>query len=127
MSGTAPSSSSWKKQRHLRLSVHHPRNKPDRVGPVGWGAGAAFEASVLSIAAITQDISDIAYFGDIGTKGLQVPANADRLATTYGLPRIRPAATGLYTALQQTGTPRLGQPALRAESSIRQGGVGVSG
>lgn len=91
---------------------------PGRVGLVGWGAGAAFEASVLSVAAITHHVSDIAYFGDLDAKGLQVPANADRLAAAYGLPRVRPA-TGLYTALQKTAIHQAGQPRLGAEAAAR--------
>jgi hypothetical protein len=91
---------------------------PARVGLIGWGAGAAFEASVMSIAALSHPISDIAYFGDLDAKGLQVPANADRLAATVGLPRIRPAAS-LYTALQQTGVPQPGQPALQADTAAQ--------
>jgi Wadjet anti plasmid transformation system JetA-like protein len=80
---------------------------PGKVGNVGWGAGGAFEASVLSIAAIRHDVRDVAYFGDLDAKGLQVPANADRLASAFGLPHVRPAA-GLYTALRDTGHHQTG-------------------
>ncbi len=91
---------------------------PGHVGLVAWGAGAAFEASVLSIAAITRPISDMAYFGDLDGKGLQIPANADRLATAYGLPRVRPA-TGLYAALQHAGIAQPGQPPLSADAAAQ--------
>jgi hypothetical protein len=82
---------------------------PGKVGIIGWGAGAAFEASVLSVAMIADYIDDIAYFGDLDAKGLQVPANADRLATATALPHIRPAV-GLYTALERSGHHQPGQP-----------------
>lgn len=90
------------------------RTTAGRVGAVGWGAGAAFEASVLSIPA--DRYSDIAYFGDLDHKGLQIPANASRLATSIGLPPVRPAV-GLYTALQEAGvtqphSSRLGSAAV---------------
>jgi Uncharacterized protein conserved in bacteria C-term(DUF2220) len=91
---------------------------PGRVGLVGWGAGAAFEASVLSISAIREPVSDIAYFGDLDGKGLKIPVSADRLATTYGLPRVRPA-TGLYTALQHAGIAQRGQPPLNADAAAQ--------
>jgi hypothetical protein len=81
---------------------------PGQVGIVAWGAGGAFEASVLSIASIAHDIRDIAYFGDLDARGLQVPANANRLATALGLPHIRPAI-GLYTALRNSGHRQSGQ------------------
>jgi hypothetical protein len=91
---------------------------PGNVGVVGWGAGGAFEASVLSVGTMADRIDDIAYFGDLDVKGLQVPANADRLATATGLPHIRPAV-GLYTALEmskhhQPGQPRADTPAATA-------------
>lgn len=92
-------------------------DNPGRVGLIGWGAGAAFEASVLSIATVSGHISDIAYFGDLDTKGLQIPTNADRLATTHALPRVRPAS-GLYTALLRTGTPQPGQPPADAGAAV---------
>jgi hypothetical protein len=76
--------------------------EPGQVGIVAWGAGGAFEASVLSIATIGHDVRDIAYFGDLDARGLQIPANADRLASALGLPHVRPAA-GLYTALRDNG------------------------
>jgi hypothetical protein len=47
-----------------------------RVGRVGWGAGAAFEASVLSVGLLDPPVADVAYFGDLDEKGLRIPANA---------------------------------------------------
>jgi hypothetical protein len=90
------------------------RTDAGRVGAVGWGAGAAFEASMLSIP--TDRYTDIAYFGDLDPKGLQIPANTSRLAMAIGLPPVRPAV-GLYTALQETGitqphSSRLGSAAV---------------
>jgi hypothetical protein len=57
-----------------------------RIGLVGWGAGAGFEASVLSIADITRPVSEIRYFGDLDSVGLRIPANASQIATASGLP-----------------------------------------
>lgn len=91
---------------------------PGRVGLVAWGAGAAFEASVLSIAAIAHPIREIAYFGDVDAKGLQIPGNATRLTVANRLPSIRPAI-GLYSALQRVGTRQPGQPRLNAETAAR--------
>jgi hypothetical protein len=79
-----------------------------RVGLVGWGAGAAFEASVLSIARLRSPITDVAYFGDIDEKGLRIPANAAIIGAGEGLPAVRPA-TGLYTALLKRARPQPGQ------------------
>jgi hypothetical protein len=92
--------------------------KTTRVGLVAWGAGGAFEASVLSINTLSHPIREIAYFGDLDAKGLQTPGNADRLSAAYGLPPIRPAA-GLYSALQQVGTHQAGQPRLTAETAAQ--------
>lgn len=79
-----------------------------RVGIVGWGAGAAFEASVLSIPRLGQPVSSVVYFGDLDEKGLRIPTNAAALAQREGLPALRPA-TGLYAALCQLATPQSGQ------------------
>ncbi|MGH3872197.1 MAG: DUF2399 domain-containing protein [Pseudonocardiaceae bacterium] len=76
-----------------------------RVGIVGWGAGAAFEASVLSIPRLGRPVSAIAYFGDLDEKGLRIPSNAATLAQREGLPMLRPA-TGLYAALCRLATPQ---------------------
>lgn len=69
-----------------------------RVGHVGWGAGAAFEASVLSIPRLYPPPTEVAYFGDLDEKGLRIPVNAATVAVREGIPSIRPAA-GLYGAL----------------------------
>lgn len=88
-------------------------NQPGGVGLVGWGAGGGFEASVLSIAALTGRVRQVCYFGDLDRRGLEIPANASRLAVAEGLPAVHPAA-GLYRLLIETGTPHPGQPALSA-------------
>jgi hypothetical protein len=75
-----------------------------RVGRVGWGAGAAFEASVLSVGLLDPPVADVAYFGDLDEKGLRIPANAAALAAREGLPPIRPAS-GLYSALLLRARP----------------------
>jgi hypothetical protein len=92
--------------------------KTTRVGLVAWGAGGAFEASVLFINTLSHPISEIAYFGDLDAKGLQIPGNADRLSAAYGQPPVRPAA-GLYSALQRVGTHQAGQPRLTAATATQ--------
>lgn len=79
-----------------------------RVGLVGWGAGAAFEASVLSIARLGPRVTEVAYFGDLDEKGLRIPAGAAAIAAAEGLPVVRPAF-GLYTALLERARRRGGQ------------------
>lgn len=80
-----------------------------RVGLVGWGAGAGFEASVLSIADLGGAVTEVSYFGDLDENGLRIPANAALTAEGAGLPLVRPA-TGLYGAMFAQGSP---QPGLR--------------
>ncbi|MDQ2838304.1 MAG: DUF2220 family protein [Actinomycetota bacterium] len=84
---------------------HH--NQHD-IGVIGWGAGAAFEASVLSIPLLPRPPRFITYFGDLDDKGLRIPANAHTLAARDNLPPIRPAI-GLYDALLRLGRPAAGQ------------------
>lgn len=78
------------------------------VGIVGWGAGAAFEASVLSIPRLHRLVTDVAYFGDLDEKGLGIPTHAAALAQREGLPALRPA-TGLYAALYRLAAPQASQ------------------
>ena len=86
------------------------RDRPDRhrIGVVGWGAGAAFEASVLSVALLAARPMFIAYFGDLDDKGLRIPAAANSRIERDSLPPVRPA-TGLYRALLTCGMPSTGQ------------------
>lgn len=77
-----------------------------RVGIVGWGAGAAFEASVRSIANLP--VARVRYFGDLDEAGLRIPAAASAVASAAGLPRIGPAV-GLYDVLLRLGRPQPGQ------------------
>jgi hypothetical protein len=86
----------------LKTSAHH------NVGLVGWGAGTAFEASVLSISRLTRPVREVAYFGDLDEKGLQAPHNAAALAAQQNLPAVRPAI-GLYEALFARARPQSGQ------------------
>ena len=84
-------------------------NRSDHgVGIVGWGAGAAFEASVLSIPRFDRPVTDVAYFGDLDEKGLRIPTNAATLAQREGLSVLRPA-TGLYAALYRLAAPQTSQ------------------
>jgi hypothetical protein len=77
---------------------------PGRVGAIGWGAGAAFEASVLSVRDRHPAVAEVRYFGDLDAAGLRIPASASRLAVQEGLPPVRPA-TGLYRELLAVGRP----------------------
>jgi hypothetical protein len=86
----------------LKTSAHH------NVGLVGWGAGSAFEASVLSISRLTRPVREVAYFGDLDEKGLRAPRNAAALAAQQNLPVVRPAI-GLYEALFTRARPQSGQ------------------
>lgn len=78
------------------------------VGIVGWGAGTAFEASVLSIGHLTRPVCEVAYFGDLDEKGLRAPRSAAALAAQQNLPVVRPAV-GLYEALFTRARPQSGQ------------------
>lgn len=85
---------------------------PSGVGAVAWGAGAGFEASVLSVAELPQ-VRDVAYFGDVDGDGLRIPASAASLAAAAGLPAVRPAI-GLYQLLLEVGVRSSGQPPVDA-------------
>lgn len=91
-----------------------------RVGRVGWGAGSAFEASVLSIRQLDPPVHGVRYFGDLDEKGLRIPASAAALAAAEGLPPLRPA-NGLYDALLTVAAPQPAQrqvpPAAAAEAA----------
>ncbi len=89
---------------------------PGDVGVLGWGAGAGFEASVLSIPRLAEQVTGIRYFGDLDQAGLRIPANADRLARVSGLPPVRPA-TRLYDALLRLGTRQPGQPPVAPDAA----------
>ena len=67
------------------------------VGYVAFGSGHAFEASVTRIAQF-EDVTDIAYYGDLDDDGLTIPQRANAAATLAGLPQVRPAAS-LYQLL----------------------------
>ena len=85
-----------------------------RVGIVGWGAGAAFEASVRSIASLP--VTTVRYFGDLDEAGLRIPAAAAVTASAGGLPPVLPAV-GLYDALLSIGRPQPGQRKVPAGSA----------
>lgn len=90
------------------------RDEPGPVGQVAWGAGGAFEASVVSVAGLA-GITTIRYFGDLDYDGLRIPHNAHRRALTDNLPAVQ-AAEGLYELLLAAGVPQLGQPSQPAGS-----------
>lgn len=58
---------------------------------IGWGDGAAFVQSVLSIAMLDPPPQRMYYFGDLDLAGLQIAVNAARQAKAAGLPDLRPA------------------------------------
>ncbi|MBW0104481.1 DUF2399 domain-containing protein [Pseudonocardia sp. KRD291] len=87
-------------------------DRPGAVGEVGWGAGAAFGSSVLSLR--DDPPGALRYFGDVDAAGLRIPAAASALAEEVGLPPVRPA-TGLYELLIGRGAPRAGQPPVAGE------------
>lgn len=89
---------------------------PSAVGHIAWGAGAAFEASVLSIAELP-NVRDVAYFGDLDADGLRIPASAALSATAENLPTIRPAH-GLYWLLLDQGSPQTGQMPVEPERAV---------
>jgi hypothetical protein len=90
-------------------------NDPGPVGYIARGAGAAFEASVASVADLPQVIT-VAYFGDLDADGRRIPASAAALAELDGLPPARPA-TSLYELLLTAGVPQPGQPAVSLEKA----------
>lgn len=89
---------------------------PGIVGRIAWGAGAAFESSVMSAADLTE-ISSIIYFGDLDADGLRIPASAAALARAEGLPAVVPA-TALYQLLLSSGRPQHGQQAMDADRAV---------
>jgi hypothetical protein len=92
--------------------------KPGRVGMVGWGAGAGFEASVLSTADLGQPVNEIRYFGDLDRSGLHIPARASEIAVAARLPAVQPAVE-LYSVLLRIGRPRSGQPRVAEPAAER--------
>lgn len=93
------------------------RHDGHRVGMVGWGAGSAFEASVLSIRQLDPPVNGVRYFGDLDEKGLRIPASANALAAAEGLPPVRPA-TGLYEALFAVASSQPGQRRVPSSSAV---------
>ena len=58
---------------------------------IGWGHGAAFTQSVLSIPTLDPAPEWGYYFGDLDLAGLQTAVSAATKAEMAGLPRLRPA------------------------------------
>jgi hypothetical protein len=66
------------------------------VGPnlhIGWGDGAAFTRSILSVAMLDPVPERMYYFGDLDLAGLQIAVNAAKQAKAAGLPELCPAGT----------------------------------
>lgn len=90
--------------------------QPGRVGHVAFGAGRAFEASVLGIAE-TDGIEEIRYFGDLDADGLSIPAHAEITALAAGLPPVQPAPDLYRLLLEQRSQPtQRAVPAWSAEA-----------
>jgi|HubBroStandDraft_6_1064221.scaffolds.fasta_scaffold54511_3 hypothetical protein len=66
-----------------------PGTRPDL--HIGWGAGAAFIQSVLSIPMLEPAPEGANYFGDLDLAGLQIAVNAAAQAEEAGLPKLQPA------------------------------------
>ena len=131
----------------LRLLA--PRSRPDL--HVGWGVGAAFEQSVLSIPLLEPTPASAYYFGDLDQAGLRIASNATAKAVAAGLPGnaaaggpvpVPPRRTvalaspgrqqprhptrpgrGIELASVHAALP--GQPALRARQRIPQERLGL--
>lgn len=65
---------------------------------IGWGAGAAFTQSVLSIPILDPTPERAHYFGDLDLAGLQIAVSAAAQAEAARLPKLRPAES-LYRFL----------------------------
>lgn len=85
---------------------------PASIGEIGWGAGAAFTSSVLSMT--DRPPGAISYFGDLDAAGLRIPAAASVLAEDAGLPPVRPA-TPLYGLLFEHGREQGGRVSVAPE------------
>ena len=83
------------------------------VGHIAWGSGAAFEASVLSVAEMPE-VQGIVYFGDLDADGLRIPASAASLAAAEGLPPVR-SADGLYRLQLERGIAQPGQTPVESD------------
>lgn len=64
------------------------RSRPDL--HVGWGAGGAFEQSVLSIPLLEPAPVSASYFGDLDQAGLRIAASAAAKTAAAGLVKLRP-------------------------------------
>lgn len=93
-------------------------DRVSQIGVVGWGSGAGFEASVLSLLDLDRPVSRVWYFGDLDRAGLRIPANASEIAAASGLPIVRPAV-GLYSALLRQGRPQTDQPRVPGEAAAQ--------
>lgn len=72
------------------------------VGVLIYGAGAHFKRSVTFLADLPMPPRRVLYFGDLDIDGLDIPAHANAVAATAGLPAIEPA-TELYRLLLDHG------------------------
>jgi len=81
--------------RVLKQFAHSP------YGLLGFGAGAAFERSILHIPFLKRQVERIEYVGDLDRPGLRVARNAARLANAENLPPVQPAR-GLHRAMLQS-------------------------
>jgi hypothetical protein len=74
---------------------------PPPYGLLGFGAGAAFERSILHLPFLNRQVERIEYVGDLDRPGLRIAHSATRLANAENLPPVLPAH-GLHRAMLQS-------------------------
>ncbi|TWD84499.1 hypothetical protein FB561_5690 [Kribbella amoyensis] len=89
---------------------------PGPVGHLAWGAGGAFEASILSCREL-DGISRIRYYGDLDVDGLRIPRNAAATAVDEGMPEVLPADS-LYRRLLATKDEQANQPRVPTDQAV---------
>ncbi|MFD5081791.1 hypothetical protein ACFWOG_04010 [Kitasatospora sp. NPDC058406] len=97
-----------------------------RIGCVAWGVGKSFKASVASIkdhhlsGAVPghQEFSEIRYFGDLDSSGLDIPLQASARAVELELPPVRPTPV-LYRELVRVGVDLPGKESSGPEDARR--------
>lgn len=70
-------------------------------GLLGFGAGAAFERSILHLSFLKRQVERIEYVGDLDRPGLRIAHNAAQLANAENLPPVLPAC-GLHRVMLQS-------------------------
>ena len=95
----------------LRAGVEQAGLDGERPGFFGYGAGAAAERSIVSLASSVASrfggvsVGGIWYFGDLDREGLEIAARTAQAARSAGLPPVRPHER-LYDLLLTCGRPQ---------------------